>query len=149
MRNLTTLILLSVCLVIIRTQKMDWTSVDAVVESAILEKAFPGCVIGVANKTNVLGIKAYGRLTYSPHHYALNTDNNTKYDVASITKIMATTLAIMNLHSGKRINLTDPVSKYIQDYDSNKKGDTTVANLLLHNAGLPYDYPGALPQTQQ
>ena len=62
---------------------------------------------------------------------------------------MAATFAIMSLHSSKSIQLTDPVSKYIQDYDTNKKSNTTIANLLLHNAGLPYDYPGALPQTQQ
>ena len=41
------------------------------------------------------------------------------------------------------------MSKYVEDYDTNKKGNTTIKNLLLHNAGLPYDYPGALPNTQQ
>ena len=66
-----------------------------------------------------------------------------------MTKIMATTLAIMNLYSSQRIQLTDPVSKYIKDYDTNKKSNTTIANLLLHNAGLPYDYPGPLPSSQQ
>ena len=61
---------------------------------------------------------------------------------------MATTLAIMNLHGSKALDLNDPVAKYFKDYDTNKKGNTTIANLLLHNAGLPYDYPGPLPSTQ-
>ncbi len=58
---------------------------------------------------------------------------------------MATTLCIMNLASSGSIKLDDLVSKYILNYDTNKKGNTTIANLLLHNAGLPYDYPGSLP----
>jgi CubicO group peptidase (beta-lactamase class C family) len=60
---------------------------------------------------------------------------------------MATTLCIMNLVSSSTIKLDDLVSKYVLNYDTNKKGNTTIANLLLHNAGLPYDYPGALPST--
>lgn len=66
-----------------------------------------------------------------------------------MTKIMATTLAIMNLVSSNSIHMNDLVSKYVENYDTNKKGNTTIENLLLHNAGLPYDYPGALPQTQE
>lgn len=61
---------------------------------------------------------------------------------------MATTYAIMNMLSSKSINLDDLVSKYVENYDTNKKGNTTIKNLLLHNAGLPYDYPGPLPNTQ-
>lgn len=61
---------------------------------------------------------------------------------------MATTLAIMNMASSNSIKLDDLVSKYIENYDTNKKGNTTIKNLLLHNAGLSYDYPGALPKNQ-
>ena len=62
---------------------------------------------------------------------------------------MATTLAMMNLVSSNSININDPVSKYVENYDTNKQGNTTIKNLLLHNAGLPFDYPGPLPNTQQ
>lgn len=92
--------------------------------------------------------KPYGSQTYGPELFSLQTTNDTKYDVASITKIMATTYAIMNMLSSKSINLDDLVSKYVENYDTNKKGNTTIKNLLLHNAGLPYDYPGPLPNTQ-
>jgi len=54
----------------------------------------------------------------------------------------------MNMLSSNSIQLTDLVSKYIDNYDTNKKGTTTVAMLLLHSAGLPYDYPGILPDTE-
>lgn len=60
---------------------------------------------------------------------------------------MATTLGMMNLVSSSSIKVTDLVSKYYPNYDTNKKGNTTLANLLLHNSGLPYDYPGPLPAT--
>jgi len=60
---------------------------------------------------------------------------------------MATTLAIMNLVSSNSLQVGDLVSKWVTHYDTNKKGNTTIGNLLLHNSGLPYDYPGALPQT--
>ena len=112
------------------------------------ERAFPGGVVIVANQTNVIFQKPYGYFTYRKEQNEVIVSNNTKYEVASITKIMATTLAIMNLVSSNSININDPVSKYFQNYDTNKKGNTTIKNLLLHNAGLPFDYPGPLPSTQ-
>ena len=60
---------------------------------------------------------------------------------------MATTLALMNMVSSNSISIDDKVSKYVQNYDTNKKGNTTIKNLLLHNAGLPFDYPHPLPST--
>ena len=62
---------------------------------------------------------------------------------------MATTLGVMNLVSSGSLKLDDLVSKYIVNYDTNKKGNTTVGHLMLHCAGLPYDYPGPLPKTTQ
>ena len=63
--------------------------------------------------------------------------------------MMATTFGMMSLVGSNFLKLDDLVSKYIKNYDTNKKGNTTLANLLLHNSGLPYDYPGALPRTTQ
>jgi len=51
----------------------------------------------------------------------------------------------MELVTSSSIKLTDLVSKYYPNYDTNKKTNTTIANLLLHNAGLPFDYPGKMP----
>ena len=87
----------------------------------------------------------YGNLGYKHDIFESSVTNNTKYDVASVTKIMVTSLNLMNLLSSNSIQLTDLVSKYIENYDTNKKGNTTIANLLLHNAGLPFDYNGSLP----
>lgn len=143
----------SVCLLLVLgltlTSAQNWTLVDNAVLAGINEHAYPGAVVAVCNTTHVLFQKAYGTLTYGPELYSIPTKIDTKYDVASVTKVIATTLGIMNLVSSNRLHLDDLVSKYIQNYDTNKKGNTTLKNLLLHNAGLPYDYPGPLPQTQQ
>lgn len=60
---------------------------------------------------------------------------------------MATTFGVMSLVGSNLMKLTDLVTKYIPNYDTNRKGNTTIANLLLHNSGLKYDYPGPLPRT--
>ena len=62
---------------------------------------------------------------------------------------MATTFGAMTLVGANLMKLTDLVSKYIPNYDTNRKGNTTIANLLMHNSGLKYDYPGALPRTTE
>jgi CubicO group peptidase (beta-lactamase class C family) len=73
--------------------------------------------------------------------------DSTKYDMASLTKVMATTFNIMNLMSSSSIKLDDLVSKYVSNYDTNKKSTTTIANLILHNSGLPFDYSFPIPRT--
>jgi CubicO group peptidase (beta-lactamase class C family) len=62
---------------------------------------------------------------------------------------MATNLCVMNLYSSGTLKLNDLVSKWVQNYDTSKKGNTTIANLLLHNSGLPFNYPGSLPDTSK
>jgi CubicO group peptidase (beta-lactamase class C family) len=53
----------------------------------------------------------------------------------------------MNLASSGTLKVDDLVSKWIANYDTNKKSTTTIANLLLHNSGLPFDYNFPLPRT--
>jgi len=107
----------------------------------------PGAILTVANATHTIYRKSYGKLTYNNQIHDVEVNNNTKYDIASITKVMAATYSIMQLMSSNSIKLTDPITKFYSNYDVNKKGNTTIANLLLHNSGQKYDYPGALPKT--
>lgn len=79
--------------------------------------------------------------------YSIPVRNDTKYDIASVTKVLGTTFAIMNILSSS-FKLDDLVDKYIPNYDTSKKGSTTLKNLLLHNSGLAYDYPEPLPDNQ-
>ena len=103
----------------------------------------------MANETAVIYRKAYGYLTYGYQLHDVEVTMDTKYDVASVTKMMATAFTMMSLVGSNLIKLDDPVTKYVKNYDVNKKGNTTIGNLMLHNSGLPYDYPGPLPRTTQ
>lgn len=125
----------------------DWTKLNDLFKFLINERVFPGAQLAIANETAVIYRKNFGSLssTYQVHEVEVN--DTTKYDIASLTKVMATTLNVMNLVSSNTLKLDDLVSKWVPNYDTNKKTNTTIANLLLHNAGLPYDYPGALPRT--
>lgn len=125
----------------------DWTKVNNLFQEAIRDRVFPGGSVTVANQTHILYRKNFGSLTYTYQLHDVSVSNSTLYDIASVTKVMATTLGIMNLVSSNSLKLTDLVTKYIPNYDTNRKGNTTIANLLLHNSGQKYDYPGALPKT--
>lgn len=125
----------------------DWSGVDAIIQEAINVRAFPGGVLAVGNLNQTLYTKAYGHLSYRYDMYQQPVHTTTKYDIASVTKVLGTTAAIMTLVQDNKLKLTDLVSKYIPDYDSNHKRETTIAHLLMHSSGLAYDYPGPLPET--
>jgi CubicO group peptidase (beta-lactamase class C family) len=127
----------------------DWTKLNDLFREMINERAIPGGSVIVANETSIIFRKNYGFLTYTYQVHDVEVTDSTKYDIASVTKPMATALNLMNLVSSNSIKLEDLVTKYVANYDTNKKTNTTIANLLLHNAGLPYDYPGALPRTTE
>lgn len=134
-------------LLLVLSQSIDWSSLDELLNEAITEHAFPGASITVANDKQVIFRGNYGYLTYKHEIWEIAVNNNTKYDINDLTKVIATGLNIMNLLSSNNIQLTDLVSKYIENYDTNKKSNTTIANLLLHSSGLPADYIGELPAT--
>jgi CubicO group peptidase (beta-lactamase class C family) len=112
----------------------DFSSVDRIIEKGIQDNAFPSAVIVVGNEKNVIYEKAYGRLTYDDT--STITTLNTVYDLASVTKAVATTSAVMKLYEQGRIDLYKPVYYYIPEFNNNGKADITVLNLLLHNSGL-------------
>jgi CubicO group peptidase (beta-lactamase class C family) len=91
----------------------NWTLIDDIITQAINTRVFPGAVVAVANTTHLLYQKPYGSLSYVPDIYNIPVQNDTKYDIASITKIMGTTWAIMNAVVTNRIKIDDLVSKYI------------------------------------
>jgi CubicO group peptidase (beta-lactamase class C family) len=125
----------------------DFTKVNDIFREMINERAIPGGSIIVANETAIIYRKNFGYLTYTYQMHDVEVTDTTKYDIASLTKPIATIFNAMNLLSSSSLKLDDLVSKYVTNYDTNKKGNTTLANLMLHNSGLPYDYPNALPRT--
>jgi CubicO group peptidase (beta-lactamase class C family) len=109
--------------------------IDSVMTRAIRDKAFPGGQVLVAKDGAVVYSKSFGRLEYDSTSTRVNS--NTLYDLASVTKVIATTSVIMKLYDEQKIQLDDSVAKYIPEFANNGKDGITIRNLLLHNGGLP------------
>ncbi|WP_234571932.1 glycoside hydrolase family 3 N-terminal domain-containing protein [Rhodohalobacter sp. 614A] len=108
--------------------------VDQIMQSAIDDSVFPGGVVGVVRNGSLVWQQSYGYHDYSK---TKAVQPNNVYDLASISKIMATTTSMMKLVDEGKITLDDPVSKYIPEYDQGKKRDITIRHFLLHTSGLP------------
>ncbi|MEN3038227.1 MAG: glycoside hydrolase family 3 N-terminal domain-containing protein [Candidatus Kryptonium sp.] len=108
---------------------------DTIMEKAIRDSVTPGAVLLVARNGVIAYHKAFGAYSYDP--YSRRVNQNSIYDMASITKVAATTISIMKLYEEGKINLDDPVAKYIPKFAQNGKEKVTIRNLLLHNSGLP------------
>lgn len=112
----------------------DFSDVDNLILNGIINKSFPGAGLIVGNERNIIYEKYYGGFTYDDNSEGVT--ENAVYDIASLTKVIATTSAVMKLYEKGQIDLDDKVSKYLPDFAANGKENITVRNLLLHNSGL-------------
>ena len=105
---------------------------------AAADRAFPGGVLAVGHNGRLV-THAFGRTTYAAKSSRVN--QNTIYDVASLTKPVVTTAAVMHLVEAGVLQLDSPVSRYLPEWMQGKPPDwgarTTLADLLRHSAGLP------------
>jgi beta-N-acetylhexosaminidase len=109
--------------------------VDSIILAGIVNGAAPGVAIAIGRHGRLVRLRGYGNLDRR-RGYAAVTDSSI-YDLASITKVVATTTALMMLVDGGLIRLDDPVRKHIPEWrGSADKERVTLRNLLLHNAGL-------------
>lgn len=118
-----------------QSNSYQFNDVDGVINKAIEDKSFPGAVVLVWKAGNTVYEKAFGNYTYDKSSPKVKT--NILYDLASVTKVVATTTAAMICYDRKLFSLDDKVIKYIPEFGVNGKENITVKNLLLHNAGLP------------
>ena len=112
-------------------------SVDAVIEQAIHDGNIPGAVLLVGHNGQVIYRKAYGNRALEPRREPMTLE--TIFDLASLTKVVATTTAVMKLVEQGKIRLNDPVAKYLPEFGQNGKEDITVRQLLTHYSGLGPD----------
>lgn len=112
----------------------DFSSADNIVSNGINMKAFPGAQLLVGNENEILYSKSYGNFTYD--EFSPVVTDESMFDIASITKVVATTSAIMKLYQEGKLNLSDKVISYIPDFANNGKDEITILNLLVHNSGL-------------
>lgn len=109
-------------------------SIDAIVQTGISEGKMPGCVICVGTANETLWLKAYGNKRLEPSIQPMTTD--TVFDMASITKPVATATSIMQLIERGNLSLSDKVSAVFPAFASNDKDTITIQDLLLHRSGL-------------
>jgi uncharacterized protein YbbC (DUF1343 family)/CubicO group peptidase (beta-lactamase class C family) len=112
-------------------------AVDAVIQQAIHEGNIPGAVLIVGHNEHVIYRKAYGSRALEPRREAMTLD--TIFDLASLTKVIVTTTAVMQLVEQGKVRLNDPVVKYLTEFAQNGKEDITVRQLLTHYSGLEPD----------
>ena len=112
-------------------------AVDSVIEQAIQEGNIPGAVLEIGHDGHVIYRKAYGSRAIEPKREPMTVD--TIFDVASLTKVIATTTAVMQLVEQGKVRLNDPVAKYLPEFAQNGKQDITVRQLLTHYSGLEPD----------
>jgi uncharacterized protein YbbC (DUF1343 family)/CubicO group peptidase (beta-lactamase class C family) len=110
---------------------------DPIVQDAIQKGQIPGAVVLVWHNGQVVYEKAFGNRALEPRREAMTVD--TIFDVASLTKVLGTTTAIMQLVGRGEVRLNDPVAKYIPEFGQNDKEDITVRQLLTHYSGLRED----------
>ncbi len=113
----------------------NFSSLDSLMRSAIRDSVFPGAELVIGKNGKVIYDKTFGRFRYD-----LNSDSvkkTTLYDLASLTKVVATTSAAMLLYDRGKLKLEDKAVKYLPQFNNNGKGEITIKNLLLHNSGLP------------
>jgi uncharacterized protein YbbC (DUF1343 family)/CubicO group peptidase (beta-lactamase class C family) len=110
---------------------------DTVVTDAITRHELPGAVVVVGRGDTVVWRKAYGERAVQPRREPMTVD--TIFDLASLTKVIATTPAVMALVEDGRIRLTDPVASFIPEFGKYGKSRITVRELLTHTSGLRPD----------
>ena len=116
----------------------DFELVDKTIEAAIADSIFPGATILVGTSDSILFEKAYGHFTYD--NSSPKMENNSIFDLASVTKAFGTNFCVMKLVDEGKLNIEKPVSFYLPEFAVNEKGNIKVADLLIHESGLQAYY---------
>ncbi len=111
--------------------------IDDAVAAALKEERMPGCVVTVGRRGCIVFQKAYGNRQVEPEREAMTVD--TVFDLASLTKPIATATSVMLLAEREQIDLDEPAAKYLPEFTGRGKQRITVRHLLLHTSGLTAD----------
>ncbi len=120
--------------------------IDAIAQSAVKNHVVPGCEILVARKGKIVYSKNFGALTYAPG--AEKVTDETLYDLASLTKVLATLQSVMVLYDRKQIDLTQKASLYLPELRNTNKQNITLQDLLWHQSGMVSFYPTTWDRTR-
>ena len=106
--------------------------IDSIMAEVIKLQASPGGQILIAKDGKIIFQRAYGQLGQDGNP----VDNNTIYDIASITKILATTISVMKLADEKKLNIYSPLRYYLSGIDTTNKASLILKDILAHHARL-------------
>lgn len=117
-------------------QKMNTTTlnkIDSIVFDAINDKAMPGCQVFISKNGNVIFNKSYGYQTYEGNK---KITKKSLYDLASLTKILATMPCLMYLDEHGKFSLNEQLSTYLSELSKTNKSKLSIKDVLAHQAGL-------------
>ena len=118
--------------------EFDFSSSWKIINDAIDSKLFPGAQILVVKDSKILAEKSFGYQTFESNSRKI--DVNTIYDIASLTKVVATTPVIMKLIKKKYLHLDHEIYQFYPEFKGKWKDKVTIKHLLTHSSGLkPYE----------
>jgi len=117
--------------------RADLSDLDRLMQQAVANGSIPGGVLLVGHNGEIVYRKAFGSRSLEPTKEPMTVD--TIFDLASLTKCVATAISMMKLIEQGRVRLNDPVATYLPEFAQNGKQDITVRELLTHYSGLPPD----------
>lgn len=115
------------------TDQKSLDKLDMFIARCIADGVFPGCRVLAAKNGNIFYDKAFGYMKYDKMQ---RVDTNTLYDMASCTKVLATTLAVMRLYEQGKLNLDKTLADYLPQARGTNKAGLRIRDILLHQAGL-------------
>jgi beta-N-acetylhexosaminidase len=118
---------------VVITKPGKFSAVDSIVNDAIAKKAFPGCVVIAVHDGSIVYHKAFGHYEYEPSP-AMSTESI--FDLASVTKVSATTVSVMKLYEEDKLDLNKKLGDYLPWVRGTDKANLKIENILLHQAGL-------------
>ena len=116
---------------------------NPIMEKAVADHEIPGAVLLIGHNGRVVYRKAFGWRSLEPMREPMTAD--TVFDLASLTKCIATATSVMKLVQDGRVRLNDPVAKYLPEFAQNGKQDITVREMLTHYSGLAPDLDLSVP----
>lgn len=121
---------------VLAAQQLNGTALDQQIDDAIRKELIPGAVLVIGHNGQVIYHKAYGSRSLLPSREPMTED--TIFDIASLTKVIATTSAMMKLVEDGKVRINDPVTIYLPDFQGGKSA-ITVRDLMTHFSGLRPD----------
>ena len=114
--------------------KEKLVTIDSIALDAIAKKAFPGCVVMAAYQGDIIYHKAFGNYEYNNNSPAMSPESI--FDLASVTKVSATTVSVMKLYEEGKLKLDGKLKDYLPWVKGTNKEDLKIDDILLHQAGL-------------